>query len=796
MKKKLFILFIIIVGFCSIYFWEDRDVSSSLALKEKEIKYNGNNLRVSIDGNTSETLPTSGSYYLVSYSCKSSNTTLKWDRTNYKLIVDNDGKSSGVSCYLDFQSNPKLSNMPAGSYVKYVGNNGCTGKSCEGQNANYVSDTDMGYCYNFSYRFIVNGWRVAYQKDGSAYLISAGSPECMCTSKDGTAGTSCSDYETTNGVPQHLANLNSHALAYCNQDYAYNGACNSTSSWNMNDSDYQEINGSRKSLSNCNGSYRKKYCGVSYSLVDNGGSYWFATPFIFSSTIAFRAFRWAPDDRGVSYSDSGDAYGLRPVLRLQSSVVVLSGEGTYTDPFVIGNNTFKINNGKKYVNKEEVSRVQLSLTGLSDVTQMCVNVDSAGCSNYVTFANSYTLDWSGESDGEKVVYVYYKNSAGEIVASMNRKIIIDTKAPSGNSFSIGDGEGLTRVLTISSTGADYMCFSNTNSNVSNCTDWVDYATSYSWTLSDGNGTKTVYGFFKDEAGNVSSTSATVTVTSIGFSVNENFADTTYDKNLTIAGSGSYPWKVSGGQFQSTNQNVNSSASTSTIQFTPTSNAILSFDYGVSSESNYDKLTITLSSSSGSSTTLVNEISGTNTGKISSIKLSSGVTYTLTLSYSKDSSQSSGSDIGYIDNLVIAPNTNSFSVSEDFSDTTYDSNLTVAGSGSYPWIVSNGQFQSNNKGVNDSTSTSTIQFTPTVDAILSFDYGVSSESNYDKLTITLSNNSGSSTTLVDAISGSNSGTKSDIALSSGVTYTLTLSYSKDSSQASGSDIGYIDNLTIN
>ena len=793
MKRKLFIFFIIIVSFFSIYFWKDSDVSSSLALKEKEIKYNGNNLRVSIDGNTSETLPTSGSYYLASYSCKSSNTTLKWDRTNYKLIVDNDGKSSGVSCYLDFQSNPKLNNMPAGSYVKYVGNNGCTGKSCEGQNANYVSDTDMGYCYDSGNHFIVNGWRIAYQKDGSAYLISAGSPECMCTSKDGIAGTSCSNYETTNGVPQHLANLNRHALAYCNQDYAYNGACDSTSTWNINDSDYQEINESRKSLSKCYGSFRKKYCGLSYSLVDNGGDYWFATSYSSSSA---KAFMWFTGSRFVRINNSDNAYGLRPVLRLQSSVVVLSGEGTYTDPFVIGNNAFKINNGKKYVNKKEVSRVQLSLTGLSDVTQMCVNVDSAGCSNYVTFANSYTLDWSGEADGEKVVYVYYKNSAGEIVASMNRKIIVDTKAPSGNSFSIGDGEELTRVLTISSTGADYMCFSNTSSNVSNCTDWVDYATSYSWTLSDGNGTKTVYGFFKDEAGNVSSTSATVTVTSIGFSVNENFADTTYDSNLTVAGSGSYPWIVSNGQFQSNNKGVNNSTSTSTIQFTPTVDATLSFDYGVSSESNYDKLTITLSRSSGSSTTLVNAISGTNTGKKSSIKLSSGVTYTLTLSYSKDGSASSGSDIGYIDNLVIVPNTNSFSVSEDFSDTTYDSNLTVAGSGSYPWIVSNGQFQSNNKGVNNSTSTSTIQFTPTVDATLSFDYGVSSESNYDKLTITLSNNSSSSTTLVNAISGSSSGTKSDIALTAGVTYTLTLSYSKDSSQSRGSDIGYIDNLTIN
>ena len=190
MKKKLFIFFVIIVSFFSIYFWKDSDVSSSLALKEKEIKYNGNNLRVSIDGNTSETLPVSGSYYLASYSCKSSNTTLKWDRTNYKLIVDNDGKSSGVSCYLDFQSNPKLNNMPVGSYVKYVGNNGCTGKSCEGQNANYVNDTDMGYCGHSNYKFHDNGWRIAYIENGSAHLISGGATDCLCTSSDGNSSTS------------------------------------------------------------------------------------------------------------------------------------------------------------------------------------------------------------------------------------------------------------------------------------------------------------------------------------------------------------------------------------------------------------------------------------------------------------------------------------------------------------------------------------------------------------------------------------------------------------------------------
>ena len=78
--------------------------------------------------------------------------------------------------------------------------------------------------------------------------------------------------------------------------------------------------------------------------------------------------------------------------------------------------------------------------------------------------------------------------------------------------------------------------------------------------------------------------------------------------------------------------------------------------------------------------------------------------------------------------------------------------------------------------------------------LSFDYGVSSEPNCDKLTITLEGN-GTKTTLVNAISGTTTGTQSDISLTSGVTYTLTLSYTKDNSIDKNDDIGYIRSLRI-
>ena len=307
------------------------EVVSRLKVNGKVSDYSDADIQVTsitVDGENSKSIPTDG-YYTMSSTC-TKGSSLTWDGYS-KTITYGKGSKIGDSCSLVFTSatsSKLLNTVEVGSYVKYTGNNGCSGKACEGQNANYVDDNDMGYCSDSSQGFIVNGWRVAYIKDGSAYLVSAGSPECMCTSEDGTAGTSCDDYETMNGSPQHLANLNAKALTYCNSTYSYNNVCNSSSSWNMNTDDFQIITGDTLSTAynKVSGYYNR------YSLISNGGYYWFAAPYNSSST---RAFFWFPRSRRVSSNYSYDAYGLRPVLRLRSSVVVVSGRGTYKDPYVI-----------------------------------------------------------------------------------------------------------------------------------------------------------------------------------------------------------------------------------------------------------------------------------------------------------------------------------------------------------------------------------------------------------------------------------------------------------------------------
>ena len=236
-----------------------------------------------------------------------------------------------------------LNTVSPGSYVKYTGTNGCSGKSCKGQNANYVDSSDMGYCDLSDYKFNASGWRVAYINDGTAYLTSGGSPECMCTDSSGNASTSCSDYETTTGVPNHLANLNAKALTYCNSTYAYGGVCNNTSAWNMKDEDFQKITGDTLSIAyNKIEDYYDDTEGYydDYAIINNGSAYWFGSP---DSAFSTHAFIWDPEaPRGVFSTVSRHAPGVRPVLRLQSSVIVTGGTGTYEDPYIINNGVTRL----------------------------------------------------------------------------------------------------------------------------------------------------------------------------------------------------------------------------------------------------------------------------------------------------------------------------------------------------------------------------------------------------------------------------------------------------------------------
>ncbi len=105
---------------------------------------------------------------------------------------------------------------------------------------------------------------------------------------------------------------------------------------------------------------------------------------------------------------------------------------------------------------------------------------------------------------------------------------------------------------------------------------------------------------------------------------------------------------------------------------------------------------------------------------------------------------------------------------------------ISSTGNYPWQLNGDNYQSTNKGVHGSSSSMTITFQNA--GSFTFHYKVSSESNYDKLTIALNG-----TNLFDPISGSTSFVEKTIDVVENDV--LSITYSKDNSSSANDDRGY-------
>lgn len=403
MKNKYLFILLGIICVMSITL----TVNLSLNSSSRVVMYHGDQLLVSIDGNVSSRFPSSGNYYLASYDCSSKNTIVTWDRESYQLSVTNHNKKGNVSCYLNFKSNPKLADMEEGSFVQYVGNNGCVGNQCQGQNANYGGIENKGYCGGDSSQFYYDGWRIAYVKNGTAYLVSAGSVECMCTDSNGNENSSCDSSVNSANLSNHMDNLDKVALKYCNTNYVYGGVCDISTSRNINQDDFLSIIHKGLNINSCYQNQSKK-CGYVNDLIDIGSNYWYSTVY---DNLSDKVLYWSSNRRTISNSMSGFSYGVRPIIRMDANVVVVGGSGTYEDPYQISNYAFSTFQNDTMVN--------LKMIGYQ-VNEMCIALNSTVCTNYVPFQENYTLDISGLKNTDNVIYVYYKDNDGNIVAVIDR----------------------------------------------------------------------------------------------------------------------------------------------------------------------------------------------------------------------------------------------------------------------------------------------------------------------------------------------------------------------------------------
>ncbi|HUW22584.1 MAG TPA: Ig-like domain-containing protein, partial [bacterium] len=165
--------------------------------------------------------------------------------------------------------------------------------------------------------------------------------------------------------------------------------------------------------------------------------------------------------------------------------------------------TISINSGDIYANSTSVT-LTLSASDSGGVNKMQFSNDGVSFSSEEDYATSKSWTLTA-GDGLKTVYVQYKDNAGNWGGLISDTIILDNTLPSGTIL-IDDGaestDSTSVTLTLwasdSGSGVSKMQFSNDGVVFSS---EEDYATSKSWTLTTGDGTKTVYVRHKDNAGN-------------------------------------------------------------------------------------------------------------------------------------------------------------------------------------------------------------------------------------------------------------------------------------------------------
>jgi len=142
-----------------------------------------------------------------------------------------------------------------------------------------------------------------------------------------------------------------------------------------------------------------------------------------------------------------------------------------------------------------VQKITYSASGAQNIAQTDSPADS--------------VELNLDQEGTTTLTYYATDKAGNVEDQKTLTLKIDKSAPTGT-VSINDGASRTRsrsvTLALSATdpspgsGVSRMRISNTQSGLSSAT-WEAFSTTKAWTLSTGQGTKTVYVQYRDGAGN-------------------------------------------------------------------------------------------------------------------------------------------------------------------------------------------------------------------------------------------------------------------------------------------------------
>jgi hypothetical protein len=165
-----------------------------------------------------------------------------------------------------------------------------------------------------------------------------------------------------------------------------------------------------------------------------------------------------------------------------------------------------INGGNAYCTSTSVTLNLSAADAQTGVSEMSFSNNGTTFSAWEPYATSRS--WALASvNGAKTVYVRYRNNANMESTAYSDTIVHDSTVPTGSVTINGgaaytDSLSVTLTLSAADTTSDVVS-TRFSANGTTWSAWEPYATSRSWTLTSGSGTKTVYVQFMDAAGNIS-----------------------------------------------------------------------------------------------------------------------------------------------------------------------------------------------------------------------------------------------------------------------------------------------------
>jgi hypothetical protein len=168
-----------------------------------------------------------------------------------------------------------------------------------------------------------------------------------------------------------------------------------------------------------------------------------------------------------------------------------------------------INEGQEWLkNPARRASVQLNATGAA-VMIMSENPNFPE-DVWVPFKN-VTFWVFSEGEGEKELFARFRDAAGNTTETVSARLKLDYTPPVCESFEIDTGADFTNnvqkkvILSIKATDAVKMALSNSpiDDPTASTTLWEDFNSTKEWILDGEDGIKTVFGIFRDQAGNFS-----------------------------------------------------------------------------------------------------------------------------------------------------------------------------------------------------------------------------------------------------------------------------------------------------